>query len=166
MLPTDPLLPVLLAVPAVMLACHAGGWAVRRLGQPPVIGEILVGVLLGPSLLGWLAPGVAHRLLPAAVLPTVSALGNLALLAFLFLIGVELDLRTLRNARVAVVGVSLGSILLPLALGGALALAMYPQLAPHGVDRLPFVLFVAVSLSITSPCASPPPRCPPSPPPV
>jgi len=149
-LPTDPLLPVLLAVPAVMLACHAGGWAVRRLGQPPVIGEILVGVLLGPSLLGWLAPGVAHRLLPAAVLPTVSALGNLALLAFLFLIGVELDLRTLRNARHAVVGVSLGSILLPLALGATLALTMHPQLAPHGVGRLPFTLFVAVALSITA----------------
>jgi len=149
-LPADPLLPVLLAVPAVMLACHAGGWAVRRLGQPPVIGEIGVGILLGPSLLGWLAPGVAHHLLPAAALPVISALGNLALLAFLFLIGAELDLRTLRNARRAVVSVSLGSVLLPLALGAALALTMHPQLAPHGVDRLPFVLFVAVALSITA----------------
>jgi Kef-type K+ transport system membrane component KefB len=146
----DPLLPALLAVPAVILACHAGGWAVRRLGQPRVIGEILAGVLLGPSLLGWLAPALHHRLLPTAALPIVSALGNLALLAFLFLIGVELDLRTLRNARLAVVGVSVGSILLPLALGAALALAMYPRLAPHGVGRLPFVLFVAVSLSITA----------------
>jgi Kef-type K+ transport system membrane component KefB len=149
-LPPDPLLPVLLAVPAVILACHAGGWALRRLGQPPVIGEIIVGVLLGPSLLGWVAPALQHRLLPTAVLPIVSALGNLALLAFLFLIGVELDLRTLRNARLAVVGVSFGSILLPLALGAALALAMYPQMAPHGVGRLPFVLFVAVALSITA----------------
>lgn len=150
MLPADPLLPVLLAVPAVMLACHAGGRAVRRLGQPPVIGEILVGILLGPSLLGWLAPGIQQHLLPAAVLPVLSALGNLALLAFMFLIGAELDLRTLRTAKRAVVGVSLGSVLLPLALGAALALAMYPRLAPPGVDRLPFVLFVAVALSITA----------------
>lgn len=150
MLPPDPLLPVLLAVPAVMLACHAGGWAVRRLGQPPVIGEILVGILLGPSLLGWTAPAVAHHLLPAAAHPVISALGNLALLAFLFLIGAELDLRTLRNARRAVVSVSLGSVLLPLVLGAALAVTMYPRLAPHGVARLPFVLFVAVALSITA----------------
>ncbi len=150
MLPADPLLPVLLDVPTVMLACHAGGWAVRRLGQPPVIGEILVGILLGPSLLGWLGPGVAHHLLPAAALPVISALGNLALLAFLFLIGVELDLRTLRNTKHAVVSVSLGSILVPLALGAALAMTMHPQLAPHGVGRLPFTLFVAVALSITA----------------
>lgn len=150
MLPPDPLLPVLLAVPTVMLACHAGGWAVRRLGQPPVIGEILVGILLGPSLLGWLAPGVAHHLLPTAALPVISALGNLALLAFLFLIGVELDLRTLRDAKHAVVSVSLSSVLLPLALGAALALTMHPQLAPHGVGPLPFTLFVAVALSITA----------------
>nr|WP_024126774.1 sodium:hydrogen antiporter [Streptomyces sp. F2]AHE39500.1 Sodium/hydrogen antiporter [Streptomyces sp. F2] len=53
---SDPLLPVLLAVPVVVLACQAGGRAVRLLGQPPVIGEILAGTLLGPSLLGWLAP--------------------------------------------------------------------------------------------------------------
>ena len=110
MLPVAPLLPVLLAVPTVMLACHAGGWAVRRLGQPPVVGEMLVGILLGPSLLGWLAPGLQHHLLPTVVLPIVSALGNLALLAFLFLIGVELDLRTLHKARLAVLGVSLGSM--------------------------------------------------------
>src|SRR5262249_14609053 len=138
-LPPDPLLPVLLAVPAVMLACHAGGRAARRLGQPPVIGEILVGILLGPSLLGWLAPGLQRHLLPTAVHPVMSALGNFGLLGFLFLIGVEIDLGALRNARRAVIGVSLGSILLPLVLGGALAVAMYPQLAPQGVARLPFV---------------------------
>ncbi|MET7949112.1 cation:proton antiporter [Micromonospora sp. NPDC005324] len=150
MLPPDPLLPVLLAVPAVMLACHVGGRAIRRIGQPPVIGEILVGILLGPSLLGWLAPDLQHHLLPPAVLPVVSALGSLALLTFLFLIGAELDLHTLRNARHAVVTVSLGSILLPLALGAALALTMYPTLAPNGVGRAPFVLFVGVALSITA----------------
>ncbi|MEV8517159.1 cation:proton antiporter [Dactylosporangium sp. NPDC051484] len=150
MLPSDALLPVLLAVPAVMLACHAGGWAIRRIGQPPVIGEILVGILLGPSLLGWVAPDLQHRLLPSSVLPVISILGNLALLMFLFVIGAELDLGGLRENRRAVLGVSLGSMLLPLALGSLLALAMYPYLAPAGVHRLPFVLFVAVSMSITA----------------
>lgn len=147
---SDPLLPLLLAVPAVVLACQAGGRAVRLIGQPPVIGEILAGILLGPSLLGWLAPGVQHHLLPPSVLPVTSALGNIPLLAFLFLIGLELDLRSLRTTRRAVVAVSLGSLLLPLALGTALASAMYPHLAPPGVGRLPFTLFVAVALSITA----------------
>jgi Kef-type K+ transport system membrane component KefB len=149
-LPPNPLLPVLLAVPLVMLACHAGGWAMRRLGQSPVIGEILAGILLGPSLLGWLAPDLSNHLLPAAAMPVTSAIGTLALLAFLFLVGTELDLRILRASSRAVAGVSLGSILLPLTLGAALAQPMYPHLAPNGVDRVPFTLFVAVAMSITA----------------
>lgn len=147
---SDPLLPVLLAVPVVVLACQAGGRAVRLLGQPPVIGEILAGILLGPSLLGWLAPTIQHHLLPPSVLPLTSALGNLGLLAFLFQIGLELDLRSLRTTRGAVAAVSLTGLLLPMALGAALATALYPHFAPDGVGRLPFTLFVAVALSITA----------------
>lgn len=146
---TDPS-SLLLAVPVIVLACQAGGRAVRLIGQPPVVGEILAGILLGPSLLGWLAPGVQHDLLPPSVLPVTSALGTLGLLAFLFVIGLELDLHSLRTARSAVIAVSLGSLLLPLALGAALATAMYSHLAPHGVGRLPFVLFIAVALAITA----------------
>ncbi|MFF4020663.1 cation:proton antiporter [Streptomyces sp. NPDC001843] len=147
---SDPLLPVLLAVPVVVLACQAGGRAVRLLGQPPVIGEILAGILLGPSLLGWLAPSVQHHILPPSVLPIASALGNLGLLAFLFLIGLELDLRSLGTTRGSVAAVSLSGVLLPMALGAALASALYPHFAPYGVGRLPFTLFVAVALSITA----------------
>ncbi|MGW3974634.1 cation:proton antiporter [Streptomyces ardesiacus] len=147
---SDALLPVLLAVPVVVLACQAGGRAVRLLGQPPVIGEILAGILLGPSLLGWLAPTVHQYLLPPSVLPVTSTLGTLGLLAFLFLIGLELDLRSLRTARSAVAAVSLTGLLLPMALGAALAAALYPHFAPDGVGRLPFTLFVSVALSITA----------------
>ncbi|MFE4304731.1 cation:proton antiporter [Streptomyces sp. NPDC056891] len=147
---SSPLSLVLVAVPAVVLACQTGGWLARRIGQPAVIGEMAVGILLGPSLLGWLAPGIQHLLLPPAVLPFTSVLGNLALLVFLFLVGLELDLRSLRATRRAVASVAAGSILLPLALGTGLAVAMYPALAPPGVQRLPFVLFIATALSITA----------------
>ncbi|THA34037.1 cation:proton antiporter [Streptomyces sp. A1277] len=147
---SNPLPLVLIAVPAVVLACQAGGWAARRLGQPPVIGEMAVGILLGPSLLGWLAPGVQHLLLPPEVLPYTSVLGNLALLVFLFLIGLELDLPSLRAGRRAVASVATGSMVLPLALGTVLALVMYPVLAPPGAQRLPFVLFIATAMSITA----------------
>lgn len=147
---SDPLLPVLLAVPVVVLACQAGGRVVRLLGQPPVIGEILAGILLGPSLLGWLAPTVQQHILPPSVLPVTSALGTLGLLAFLFLIGLELDLRSLRTTRGAVAAVSFTGLLLPMALGAGLAAALYPHFAPDGVGRLPFTLFVAVALSITA----------------
>nr|WSW64804.1 cation:proton antiporter [Streptomyces sp. NBC_00995]WSW71149.1 cation:proton antiporter [Streptomyces sp. NBC_00995] len=147
---SSPLSLVLIAVPAVVLACQSGGWAARRLGQPPVIGEMATGILLGPSLLGWLAPGVQHLLLPPAVLPYTSVLGNLALLVFLFLIGLELDLQSLRAGRRAVAFVAAGSMVLPLALGAALALVMYPVFAPPATQRLPFVLFIATALSVTA----------------
>jgi Kef-type K+ transport system membrane component KefB len=147
---SSPLSLVLIAVPAVVLACQAGGWAARRFGQPAVIGEVAVGILLGPSLLGGLAPDAQHFLLPPTVLPYTSVLGTLGLLAFLFLIGLELDLGSLRATRRAVASVAAGSILLPLALGAGLALAMYPALAPPGVQQLPFVLFIATALSITA----------------
>ncbi|GAA1539103.1 hypothetical protein GCM10009730_55350 [Streptomyces albidochromogenes] len=146
----DPLLPVLLAVPVVVLACQAGGRAVRLLGQPPVTGEILAGIMLGPSLLGWLAPGVQHHILPPSALPITCALGNLGLLAFLLRIGLELDLRSLGSTRGAVAAVSLSGVLLPMALGAALGSALYPHFAPDGVDRLPFTMFVAVALSLTA----------------
>lgn len=147
---SSPLSLVLVAAPVVMLACQAGSWAARRVGQPPVVGEMVVGILLGPSLLGWLAPGAERLLLPPAVLPFTSVLGNLALLIFLFVVGLELDLHSMRSARRAIACVASGSILLPFALGAGLAVAMYPAFAPPGAQRLPFVLFIATALAITA----------------
>lgn len=146
----DPLTQLLIAVPVVILACQAGARLLRRLGQPPVIGEIAVGILLGPSLLGRLWPEAQEWLFPETVLPLVSALGTVGLLAFMFLVGLELDLGALRGHSRTAVAVSQSSIWLPLALGAGLALAMYGPLAPEGTDRLAFVLFIAVAMSITA----------------
>ncbi|MXM68922.1 cation:proton antiporter [Streptomyces sp. HUCO-GS316] len=147
---SDPLPDLLIAVPAVILACRAGAQLVRRIGQPPVVGEIAVGILLGPSLLGWLWPDAQTALFPQSVLPYIGALGNLGLLAFMFLVGLELDLGSLRGHSRTALAVSQASIALPLALGTLLAFGMYTTFAPDGVDKLPFVLFIAVSMSITA----------------
>ncbi|MFK0223014.1 cation:proton antiporter [Streptomyces vinaceus] len=146
----DPLEAVLVAVPVVVLACGVAGAVMRRLGQTAVIGEILVGILLGPSLLGWLWPEASRWLLPGEVLPYLGVLGNLGLLVFMFLVGLELDPGLLRGRGRAVVVVSQASVLIPLGLGGLLALAMYEGLAPEGVGRAEFVLFVAVAMSVTA----------------
>ncbi|WP_181806346.1 cation:proton antiporter [Streptomyces shenzhenensis] len=146
----DPLTPLLVAVPVVILACRAGAQVLRRLGQPPVVGEILVGILFGPSLLGWLWPGAQAWLFPQSALPYLGVLGNLGLLVFMFLVGLELDLKSLRGNSRTAVAVSQAGIALPLALGALLALAMYGDLAPPGTGRLPFALFIAVSMSITA----------------
>jgi Kef-type K+ transport system membrane component KefB len=146
----DPLPSLLVAVPAVILACRAGAQLVRRLGQPPVVGEIVVGILFGPSLLGWLWPQGQAWLFPQSALPYIGVLGTIGLLAFMFLVGLELDLKALRGHSRTAVAVSQASIALPLLLGTLLALGMYETFAPAGTDRLAFVLFIAVSMSITA----------------
>ncbi|MGW2560941.1 cation:proton antiporter [Streptomyces sp. NPDC001514] len=146
----DPLSDLLIALPLVILACKAGAQLVRRIGQPPVVGEIAVGILLGPSLLGWLWPQAQSWLFPGSVLPYISILGNLGLLAFMFVVGLELDLRSLRGHSKTAVAVSQASIALPLVLGVLLAWGMYGSFAPQGVGRLQFAMFLAVSMSITA----------------
>ncbi|AZM91692.1 MULTISPECIES: cation:proton antiporter [unclassified Streptomyces] len=146
----DPLPDLLIAIPAVIIACKAGAMLFRRIGQPPVVGEIAVGILLGPSLLGWLWPGAQAWLFPGTVLPFTGAFGNIGLLAFMFLVGLELNLSALRGHSRTAIGVSQASIALPLVLGSGLALLMYDTMAPKGVTKLAFVLFIAVSMSITA----------------
>ncbi|MEV6582969.1 cation:proton antiporter [Streptomyces sp. NPDC051582] len=146
----DPLEAVLVAVPVVVLACGVAAALMRRLGQTAVVGEILVGILLGPSLLGWIWPAGSRWLLPGEVLPYLGVLGNLGLLVFMFLVGLELDPRLLRGRGRAVVVVSQASVWIPLGLGSLLAPAMYGTLAPEGVGRTEFVLFVAVAMSVTA----------------
>ncbi|NUV61150.1 cation:proton antiporter [Streptomyces sp. CAI-85] len=147
---TDPLPDLLIAVPAVILLCALGARLVRRAGQPAVVGEIAVGLLLGPSFLGWLWPGAQEWLLPASCLPYLGLLGNLGLLIFMFLVGQELRIGSLRAQSSTAAAVSMTSIALPLGLGTLLALGMYDSFAPEGVERLPFVLFIAVAMSITA----------------
>ncbi|WP_406436126.1 cation:proton antiporter [Streptomyces sp. NBC_00631] len=146
----DPLTPLLVAVPGVILACRAGAQLLKRFGQPPVVGEILVGILFGPSLLGWLWPGAQAWLFPQSALPYLGVLGNLGLLVFMFLVGLELDLKSLRGNSRTAVAVSQAGIALPLVLGTLLAFGMYGDFAPPGTGKLPFVLFIAVSMSITA----------------
>ncbi|MEU6862136.1 cation:proton antiporter [Streptomyces sp. NPDC046876] len=146
----DPLPDLLIAIPAVILACKAGAMLFRRLGQPPVVGEIAVGILMGPSLLGWLWPDAQAWLFPKTVLPFTGAFGNVGLLSFMFLVGLELNLSALRGHSRTAIAVSQASIALPLVLGSGLALLMYRTFAPAGVSKLAFVLFIAVSMSITA----------------
>ena len=141
---------LLLAVAVVVGACKLAGLVAVRLGQPAVIGEIVSGILLGPSVLGALAPGVADALVPPSTLPQISALAQLGVVLFVFLAGMEIDGGMLRgHGRLALL-VSHASIALPFLLGVLAAQLAYHRFAPAGIGFLPFALFLGVSMSITA----------------
>ncbi|MFF2081805.1 cation:proton antiporter [Kitasatospora sp. NPDC058162] len=146
---TDTFAKLLLALPVILLACHLLAAVFRRLGQPPVMGEIIAGVLLGPSLLGWAWPAGFHWLLPAELTPSINVLAQVGLVLFMFLVGHELNVGLLRHRAKAAVMVSHASIALPFLSGIVLALQMYGSLG-EGVSSTGFALFFAVSMSITA----------------
>ena len=147
-LPTLSLLLAQLGV--ILLACRIAGAAVRRLGQPAVVGEMAAGILLGPSLLGRMAPEWSAALFPAASLGFLSALAQVGLVLFMFLVGLELDWSSLRDRAQAAVITSHASIGVPMLLGVLLATTLFPAFAPQGVRFAPFSLFLGAALSVTA----------------
>jgi Kef-type K+ transport system membrane component KefB len=140
----------LIQIGVVMAASQALGRLFRRFGQPPVIGEMVAGIVLGPSLLGWLAPRLHDALFPAASLTPLGLIGQLGLVFYMFLVGATLDLDHLRDNRRVALTASLTSIALPFVSGAALAVWLRPQLAAPGASTLAFALFFGVCLSITA----------------
>lgn len=139
----------------ILAAARLAGLAVSRLGQPRVIGEIFAGIALGPSLLGSIAPSASHALFPPEQLVPLAALSQLGVLLFMFTVGLRLDRDALRGRVRAAVAVSHASIVIPFALGGALAPWLYPRLAGEGlgnagVGLLPFTLFLGAAMSVTA----------------
>ncbi|MFF0576775.1 cation:proton antiporter domain-containing protein [Streptosporangium saharense] len=137
---------LLLDLVIVLVAARLLGAAARRLGQPPVVGEIVAGILLGPTLLG---PLVGDRLFGPGMLPPLQALADVGLVLFMFVVGMELDQKLVRGkGRIAVV-IALGSTLLPFALGCALALGIAGDHV-DGPRTLPFVLFMGAAMAATA----------------
>ena len=144
-------LPVFLAQIAIILAvARLLGALLRWLGQPQVVGEMLAGIVLGRSVLGWIAPGAYALLFPIGSVRFVGALSQLGLMLFMFLVGLELRPEDLRGSGHAAVLTSHASIITPMLLGGALALVAYPLAAPPSVSFVPFALFLGAAMSVTA----------------
>lgn len=141
---------LLVQIAIVMLVTLACGWLALRVGQARVIGEIIGGILIGPSVFGRFAPHAAARIFPQSSFQSFEMLSTVGLVLFLFLIGTELDHEHLRRQRTTAALASGASILLPFAMGAALAHPLRVRFAPHGVGNLPFVLFLGISMSITA----------------
>lgn len=144
------LLSVLLALTVIIVTARLMGLLFSRLGQPAVVGEVIGGILLGPSLLGHVAPGLQAWLLPAEAAPFLGVISQLGVILYMFLVGLELDLTLLRSTVSITVAISCASIVVPFALGAGLSALIFDQLAPPGVPFSSFMLFVGVAMSITA----------------
>jgi Kef-type K+ transport system membrane component KefB len=144
------LLHVLLSLLVVILASRALGALFRHLHQPPVIGEVLAGVLLGPSLLGRISPGLQTFILPEQIAPQLGLLSQIGILLFLFLVGLELDSAQLRKKARATLFISHSSMVVPFLAGATLALWLYPSLSTREVGFTNFALFMGISLCVTA----------------
>ncbi|HEY7075907.1 MAG TPA: cation:proton antiporter [Solirubrobacteraceae bacterium] len=144
---------VLLDVAVILLAAQAGGAVARRLRQPPVIGELAAGVVLGPTVLGALPGDPSSALFTTQAWPVVSLLGQLGLVLFIFTVGWDLDTALMRRRSGAAAVVSVASMVPPAALGLLLAVHLHPAHdTVHGepVGFWPFALFTAAALSMTA----------------
>ncbi len=138
---------------AVILAvCRAVGWAARLIGQPQVVGEMLAGVLLGPSLLGLFFPGVQAALFPAASMTIIYAVAQVGIALYMFLVGAEFKVALVKARGRTAASVSAAGIVVPLVLGGALALAIAGDTRFFSAETAPWqgALFMGAAMAITA----------------
>jgi len=129
----------------IILFARLLGVAAKRIGQPPVVGEIIAGILLGPTLFGG---KITTTLFPLTLRPALSALANLGVVLFMFVVGYELDLRLIRGRERVAASVSVSSIILPLSLGAGLGVWLASR--HHVRHVLPFALFVGTAMAVTA----------------
>jgi len=141
---------LILQIGTILIVARLVGWLFGKLHQPRVVGEMLAGILLGPSLLGWLAPNISSSLFPSASLGHLNSLSQVGLLIFMFLVGLELDLGHLRELGRAAVMTSQVSIIVPFILGSTFAVYLYPRVSDPSVSFTGFTLFMGAAMSVTA----------------
>lgn len=147
---SDVLPHVLVTLIAVVTAGQILGRLFHYVGQPPVIGEVIAGILIGPSLLGRVWPQASAFLLPAEVGPFIGVIAQFGVILYMFLVGLELNSAVLGERAGKTFAISHASIAVPFVCGAALALYLYPRLAEGGVTFTSFALFSGVALSVTA----------------
>jgi len=147
--PEETVVAFFIAVVIVMLFARLCGSVMPKIRQPRVMGEVLAGILLGPTLFGALDPGLQSKVFASDIVPYIGVAANLGLVFYMFLIGLEVDLSQLRGRARMTLVVSNTALLVPLMLGMLVALPLYSLLAPD-IRFAAFALFVGVSMSITA----------------
>lgn len=147
---THPLAILLAQIVTIILVARIFGWICKKIGQPMVIGEILAGIVLGPSFFGHYFHAYSSLLFPDSSLDNLKFLSQIGLIFFMYVVGMELDLKVLKNKAQEAVVISHASIIIPFTLGLLLAYTIYTQYAPPGIAFLSFGLFLGIAMSITA----------------
>ncbi len=146
----DPLAKLLLQFIVIILATRTVGSLFKRFGQPSVIGEITAGIILGPSLFGWLWPDASNFLFQKSSLGNLQLFSQIGVCVFMFVVGLELDLTHVREKARAALIVSNAGIVVPFALGVGSAFLLYPAFGALGSSFTAFALFMGIAMSITA----------------
>jgi Kef-type K+ transport system membrane component KefB len=145
---------LLASIAIIGLLAKLAGLALRRLGQPAVIGEILVGIALGPSLLGVIKPGLPEQLFPTSIVPSLKMVSEIGLVLFMFTVGMEVDVKSMRRSGRHAAVISLTSIAVPFALGCAVLAPLlfhaHKYVNGKAIPFTPFALFIGVSMCGTA----------------
>jgi Kef-type K+ transport system membrane component KefB len=141
---------LLIQIATIMATSTAVAMVFRKLKQPVVIGQMIAGIMLGPSLLGWVAPQLSASVFPPPSLGYLNALSQVGIVVYMFLVGLSLDLRKLREHGHTAVLTSHVSIVLPFMLGATTALFIYPRLSDSNVSFQSFAMFMGSAMSITA----------------
>ena len=141
---------ILAQIVTILIVSRIIGFLFAKIHQPTVIGEIIAGIALGPSLLGLFFPEFSAILFPDKSMGNLSLLSQIGLILFMFMVGMELDLKVLQKKVKDAVVVSNSGILIPFTLGLGLAYFIYGHFAPQGVPFLSFGLFLGMAMSITA----------------
>ena len=147
---THPVPLLLLQIIAILVAVRIFSYLFKYLGQPGVIGEIVAGIVLGPSVLGHFFPGAFEFLFEPSSLVPLNVISQIGLVLFMFVIGMELDLGVVRRKASETLVISHASIIVPFFLGLVLAYWVYPEFGAHHAPFLSFALFIGISVSITA----------------
>jgi Kef-type K+ transport system membrane component KefB/nucleotide-binding universal stress UspA family protein len=150
LLESSPLTLSLLQVAAILLVARVLGGVTRWLGQPLVVAEVLAGIVLGPSLLGWLWPDAMAALFPSPSLSSLKMLSQVGLVLFMFLIGLEIDPKLLKGRTRSSIAISQTSILVPFALGAGAAWWLHDTYSSPDVPLGSFLLFLGAAMSVTA----------------
>lgn len=145
-----PLALLLAQIIMIIIAARSVGWLFTRIGQPEVVGEIIAGIILGPSVIGHYFPEFSGFIFPTNSLGNLQFLSQIGLILFMFVIGMELDAKILKSKAHEAVVISHASIIVPFALGMGLAYYLYSGFAPPNINFLSFSLFMGISMSITA----------------